>query len=403
MPSLVPYFPTLGPRAGWKFQSRRELPFPLNSDRAAGYYMGRAAIYHGARALGLKPGDEILFPAYHSGTESAPLLHLGGRLKLYGVASDLAIDLDEIEAKIGPATRALYAIHFIGFPAPIVELRELADRHGLVLIEDCALGFLSRAHGRPLGSWGDMSIFCVYKTLPLPAGGFLAINRDDVGLPTPPPATGLYSEINLTIKHVLNYIDLHGGAVGTSLSGLVQRFASKVVTSTPARVVTPEAMTFDAAWLQWGLGSITRRLLPYFDYASIAARRRNNYQWLAGQLRDSGVRMLRQQLPDETVPLFFPIVVPDKFDTVARLRRDRVMAVPFWGKHHAHVPRGEFPETEFLVDHVVEIPIYQDLSPALMRRIADAVIRHARPMPPTIARRAGKAPATESVLAGAAC
>ena len=85
MPPFIPSYQTLGPRSGWTWQRRDALPYPLSHDRTREYFLGRNAIYHGARALGLKAGDEVLFPAYHSGTESAPLMHLGCRLKFYGV------------------------------------------------------------------------------------------------------------------------------------------------------------------------------------------------------------------------------------------------------------------------------------------------------------------------------
>jgi dTDP-4-amino-4,6-dideoxygalactose transaminase len=45
-----------------------------------------------------------------------------------------------------------------------------------VLVEDCALSFLSRAHGRPLGTFGDFAVFCLYKTVPVPNGAILVAN-----------------------------------------------------------------------------------------------------------------------------------------------------------------------------------------------------------------------------------
>jgi hypothetical protein len=380
MQTMIPYFPTLGPRAGWKTQHRAALPYPLSHDRVRRYYMGRSGVYYGSAALGLKPGDEVLLPSYHSGTETAPLAHYGCRLKFYGVSRDLNIDLDEIEDKISPATRALYAIHFIGFPGPVAELRAMADRHGIVLIEDCAQAFLSRWGGRSLGTWGDASVFCVYKSLPIAAGGVLAINNDSMPAPLAPRSIGLYSELNLTAKHLLNYLSLHGGAAGARLRWLAQRLAGGVVATTKLECVTPEAMAFDPSVLDWGLGPISAWLLRYFDYDAIARRRRENYRWLADRLIAAGLSPVRDSLPDDTVPLFLPLFVPNKFETVARLRHEGVMAVPFWGRHHEHLPRGEFRDTEFLVDHVIELPIYQDLTVDHLERVADVVLRHTRPL-----------------------
>src|SRR5204862_512234 len=72
--------------------------------------------------------------------------------------------------------RVLYVIHYLGWPQPILELRELCKERGIVLIEDCALSLLSQFNGRPLGTFGDYSVFCLYKTLPVPNGGMLIQN-----------------------------------------------------------------------------------------------------------------------------------------------------------------------------------------------------------------------------------
>ena len=70
----------------------------------------------------------------------------------------------------------LYVIHYAGWPQPMSELVDLCRRRGMLLVEDCALSLLSEVDGRPLGSFGDWSVFCLYKTLPLPNGALLVQN-----------------------------------------------------------------------------------------------------------------------------------------------------------------------------------------------------------------------------------
>lgn len=377
MPAHIPSYQTLGRRSGWRIQRRASLPYPLNHDRIRTYYLGRNAIYHGAQALGLKAGDEVLFPAYHSGTESAPLLYLGCRLNYYSVARDFSLNLDQIEEKISPATKALYVIHTFGFPAPIEELRALADRYSLPLIEDVALSLLGKVNDRPLGTWGDISIFCTYKNLPVGTGGILAINRENIPLPPPAPKTRLYSELNLTAKHMLNHLELHGGPIGAALRKAIQGCSHKTVRTAGLQLASPDSLDFDPKILKWDISRFTKTLIKMFDYESIARRRRANYQWMAKRLAGTGVAMIRPELPEGAVPLFFPILVRDKFPTVERFHGENIDAIPVWGIHHPHLPKGEFPDTEFLVDHAVEIPIIQDLKPQHLERIADAVERHA--------------------------
>ena len=371
----IPTYQTLGRKTSWRWQRAAQLPFPLAYDRIRAYSLGRNAVFHGAQALGLARGDEVLFPSYHSGTEAAPLMHLGCKLRFYGVSSDLGVDLDEIEAKIGPRTKAIYVIHFFGFQAPIEAIRSLADRRGLWLIEDVALGFLGKISGRPLGTWGDVSIFCLYKSMPVAAAGVLAVNNADVPLPPEPDRGEFYSDLNLIVKHVIHHWDLHGGRIGRLARRAVEACCKRVVSGARLHLSSPESLLFEPELLDRGMGLVTRTLLQYFDYDSVIHRRRANYAWLAQRLKNTGVAMLREDLPAGSVPLFFPILVDDKFRTVDALDRAGIEAVPVWGIHHPYLRRGEFPGTEFLVDHAVEIPIFQDLTERHLERIARDVVR----------------------------
>ena len=89
--------------------------------------------------------------------------------------------------------------------------------------------------------------------------------------------------------------------------------------------------------------------------------------------------LVRYDLPNGAVPLFLPILVSDKFPTVAKFHDRKIDAVPVWGIHHPYLPRGEFLETEFLVEHAVEIPLYQDLTRRHLEQIARALIELATP------------------------
>jgi dTDP-4-amino-4,6-dideoxygalactose transaminase len=399
MAPRIPTYQTLGRKTGWRWQRVAQLPYPLSHDRMCRYSLGRNAVFHGARALDLGPGDEVLFPAYHSGTEAAPLMHLGCRLRFYGVGSDLSLDLHEIEAKIGPRTRAIYVIHFFGFQAPVEAIRTIADRHGLLLIEDVALGFLGDLDGRPLGTWGDVSIFCLYKSLPVAAGGVLAINKPDVPLPPEPQAAGFYSDLNLTIKHVIHHWELHGGKLGRLGRNAVEASCKRLVQAGGLQLNSPESLDFEPDLLNDGMGLVTRLLLRYFDYESVVRRRRANYDWLTNRFADTGVVVLRENLPAGAVPLFLPILVEDKFPSVDALHRAGVEAVPVWGIHHSYLKRGEFPGTEFLVNHAVEIPIFQDLTEAHLERIADDVIRICRVRDEKILERSATIAAAQDLVA----
>jgi hypothetical protein len=150
------------------------------------YYFGRNAVRTLTKVLQLDRG-EVLVPAYHHGVEIEALLDAGASVRFYPVDARMQVDPDEVARLIGPRTRGIYLIHYLGFPGPAQALRELCDARGLALVEDCALGLLSRDGDRPLGSWGDAAIFSLYKTLPLPNGGALVLGGSrPVGVPPAP-------------------------------------------------------------------------------------------------------------------------------------------------------------------------------------------------------------------------
>src|SRR5262249_55787128 len=151
--------------------ARGESAFPFTAD-AIYFYAARSGIYHLLRALGCDTGATVLMPDYHSGVEVWAARTAGARVRYYHMRRNLTPDLDEIR-DLSRGARVLYAIHYLGWPQPIRKMRELCNERGIVLFEDCALSLLSQFDGRPLGTFGDYSVFCLYKTLPVPNGGVL--------------------------------------------------------------------------------------------------------------------------------------------------------------------------------------------------------------------------------------
>ncbi|HEY0095735.1 MAG TPA: DegT/DnrJ/EryC1/StrS family aminotransferase, partial [Archangium sp.] len=182
---FVPALPTLWP--GMLFGRRHPSGFmPFSASNVRWFYFARNAVWTTVKMLGLDKG-EVLMPAYHHGVEVEAVVDAGATPRFYRVGSRWDVDLEDVERKIGPKTKALYLIHYAGFPGPVDEMRRIADKHGLPLIEDCALSLLSADGSVPLGTTGDIGIFCLYKTLPMPHGGALTVNgARQYSLPEPP-------------------------------------------------------------------------------------------------------------------------------------------------------------------------------------------------------------------------
>ncbi|HZX41113.1 MAG TPA: aminotransferase class V-fold PLP-dependent enzyme, partial [Myxococcaceae bacterium] len=172
-----PYVPAQ-PTLGWEQLRAATRPLtehPFSADAVSWTHRGRSALQLAARVLGLE-GREVLVPAYHQGVEVDALLAAGAQPTFYTVGTRWTVDLEDLERRIGPRTRGLVLTHFGGFPGPASQMRALADRHGLVLIEDCAQALGSLDGEIPLGATGDAAVFSLPKTLPVPHGGALVFN-----------------------------------------------------------------------------------------------------------------------------------------------------------------------------------------------------------------------------------
>src|SRR5438132_1278410 len=173
----IPAWPTLSPRYLFRSDRGAALPFPLNAGTATSFYTARNGIYHLLRVLGFHDGATILVPDYHHGVEVQAIRASGASIRYYTVNRRLEPDLDEVARLCRSHPRVLYVIHFLGWPQPIEEMAALCRERGIVLIEDCALALLSKAGERPLGTFGDYAVFCLYKSLPVPDGGLLVQNE----------------------------------------------------------------------------------------------------------------------------------------------------------------------------------------------------------------------------------
>jgi len=143
-----------------------------------------AALHLAYLAAGVGPGDEVIVPAFTFAATAAAVLYCGGTPVFAEIASraNPNIDADDVERRITPRTKAVCAVHYAGYAAPVDRLRELCDERGIALIEDVAHAPSASLHGRKLGAWGMAGAFSFFsnKVLSVGEGGLLATDSDDV-------------------------------------------------------------------------------------------------------------------------------------------------------------------------------------------------------------------------------
>jgi dTDP-4-amino-4,6-dideoxygalactose transaminase len=141
---------------------------------------GTSALLVALMGLGVGPGDEVIVPGYTFIASISSIIYARAVPILAEVDRTLNLDPADVERKITPRTKAIMAVHMLGNPARLDELKKIANAHKLLLIEDCAQAFGARYKGRGVGSIGDVGTysFNVYKTITAGDGGML-VTRDE--------------------------------------------------------------------------------------------------------------------------------------------------------------------------------------------------------------------------------
>lgn len=144
---------------------------------------GTAALHCAYAAIGIEFGDEVITPPITFIATQATAALMGARIVFADVLPDTGnIDPKAVESAITSRTKAIVAVDYAGHPADLKELREIADRHGIYLIEDAAHSIGSLYNGLPVGSIADITTFSFFptKNLTTAEGGALASIRPDL-------------------------------------------------------------------------------------------------------------------------------------------------------------------------------------------------------------------------------
>jgi dTDP-4-amino-4,6-dideoxygalactose transaminase len=141
---------------------------------------GTSGLYVALLGLGVGPGDEVIVPGFTYVATISSVVYARARPVLAEVDATFDLDPADVEARITPRTRAIVAVHMLGNPARIEALRDVADRHGLALIEDAAQAFGATVRGRWVGTFGAAGVYSFneYKTITCGDGGMVVTDDE---------------------------------------------------------------------------------------------------------------------------------------------------------------------------------------------------------------------------------
>ncbi|MGO4442768.1 dTDP-4-amino-4,6-dideoxygalactose transaminase [Mycobacterium sp. 2YAF39] len=315
-----------------------------------------SALELAALLCNLQPGDEVIVPSYTFVSTANAFVLRGARPVFVDVRPDtLNIDERLIEQAITPRTRAIFPIHYAGVACEMDTIMDIANRHGLLVVEDAAQGVYARYKDRWLGTIGHLGCYSFHETKNLSCGegGALVVND---------PTMELRAEI-LREK-------------GTNRSQFARGKVDKYTWVDVGSSYLPSDML--AAFL---LGQIE-------NVEKITRRRGEIYHQYAANLAPLVERGLIQipVVPPHCVTnyhMFYLLTsnIEERTALIAHLRDVGILAVfhyvPLHSSPYAQslaVPHVHLPITEDLSDRLLRLPMYFDLTDPEVEEVTSAVL-----------------------------
>ena len=162
----------------------QEVAAYLGCKHAIGVASGTDALVIALRAAGVGPGDDVIVPAYSFFATAGAVMLVGARPVFVDILPDTyCLNITQVEERITLNTKAVIPVHLYGHPADMSPLLEIANRHGLLVVEDNAQAFGAEYGGRKTASLGDTGCLSFFPTKNLGGygdGGMAVTNNDEL-------------------------------------------------------------------------------------------------------------------------------------------------------------------------------------------------------------------------------
>ncbi len=313
------------------------------------------ALEMAALLLDIKPGDEVIIPAFTFVSTANAFVLRGARPVFIDIRPD-TLNLDErlLEQQITPQTRAVVPVHYAGVGCEMDAIMDIAGRHGVGVVEDNAHGLFGRYRGRYLGTFGSLAAQSFHETKNFTCGEGGALLVNDLR----------YSEQAEIIREK-----------GTDRSRFFRGQVDKY------------------SWVHLGSSYLPSDLLAAMLYAQLEAReqvqaaRRRVWEYYAAHLadwaREHGVQLPTVPAHCEQAYHMFYLLLPSlalRQGLIAHLKEQGILSVfHYLPLHLSDMGRqfggqvGDCPVTEDLSDRLLRLPFYNSLTEADQAAVVAAI------------------------------
>ncbi len=167
---------------GKVYQAEKEVAEWSHVKYAVAVNSGTSALVTALAGIGIGAGDEVIVPGFTFIASMASIVYAHGVPVLAEIDKTFNLEPADVEAKITPHTKAIMLVHMMGNQGRLDEIKAIADKHKIHLVEDCAQAFGATYKGRPVGSIGSVGgcSFNVYKTITSGDGGMVLTNDEEI-------------------------------------------------------------------------------------------------------------------------------------------------------------------------------------------------------------------------------
>jgi perosamine synthetase len=336
---------------------------------------GREALIYGIELLDIKPTSIILVPAYMCDPTIAPLRERGYKIVFFDIEEDLSFNFDVLEGLMKRLNvQAILAPHYFGLPANIKGLVSLCKRYDVAVIEDCAHSFLTKIDDQPVGSFGDIAIFSMRKTLAVPDGGALKVNLRTLKLNESTIHRGLsFQDITYLIQRFLEFIvvrlariNIYSDTFISLRNHLSNLFKSNSDNRDPVNSDFPS--------------NPSATLIAYLSnkkyLEEIALKRSLNFEFLTGRLLKLYTNLAFKKLPRGCVPQFY--VLRDDSGTLVKKLKTNFMAINNWPGEELPLAVKDSPERYPIANKLsrtlLMLPIHQSTTQDQLDQIVKVLV-----------------------------
>jgi len=297
---------------------------------------GTSALHMSMLAVGIGPGDEVIVPSFSFAATANSVALTGATPVFVDVELDhFNADPAAIEAAITPRTKAIMPVHLYGHPADLRAISAIAEKHGLLLLEDAAQAHLASVDGVPIGAWGIAASFSFYPTKNMTSG--------EGGMVTTPSA-----EVARAVRVLRN-------------QGMERRYENEVI-GFNTRMTDIHA----------AIGRVQLTKL-----AGWTAKRQKNAAFLSANLRG----VVAPPIADGAVHVFHQytvrVVDHDRDAFAAELGKRGVGSGVYYPTPIHRLPSFklelDLPTTEVAAAQVLSLPVYPSLTQRQLEAIVEAV------------------------------